>query len=218
MHRHALTLALAIMLLVPAFPRGEGIPQTAQAPAAQASEWTVDPAHSSASFAVRHMMVTNVRGVFGKVSGTVLYDGRDVSTVSADISIDVASIDTNNEKRDAHLRSPDFFDATTHPTMSFKSKRVEKGSPGNFKLIGDLTIRGVTKEATFDVEGPSAPVTAMGGVTKVGATATTTLNRQDFGIKWNRNMDAGGVVVGDEVKVTVELELNKNAPTPSSAP
>jgi polyisoprenoid-binding protein YceI len=185
------------------------------APALPPNTWMIDGAHTLAGFSVKHMMVTNVHGRFGKVSGTVFYDGRDVSTIKADITIDATSITTDNEKRDAHLKSPDFFDAAQFPTITFKSKRVEKGAAGTFKLVGDLTMRGVTKEVALDVEGPT-PVVNAGPVAKVGATATTTLNRQDFGVKWSRSMDGGGVVVGDNVKVTIEIEANQPKPQPAT--
>jgi polyisoprenoid-binding protein YceI len=215
-----LSTLVALALAAPVFGQAPPAPAPAQAPAqapvqaaAGPNTWTLDPAHTGITFKVRHMMVANVNGSFPKYSGTVTYDGKDVSSVAADITIDATSITTNNEKRDAHLKSPDFFDVATYPTITFKSKRVQKGAAGTFKLIGDLTIRGVTKEVTLDIEGPSQPIQAQ-GATKIGATATTTINRQDYGVKWSRNLDGGGVVVGDEVKITLELELNKRAPAP----
>jgi polyisoprenoid-binding protein YceI len=207
---------LALTLAAPVFGQAAPAPGAAQAPAPAPNTWNIDTNHSTAGFVVRHMMVTNVRGSFGKTTGTVTYDGKDVSSVAADVTIDTTTITTNNEKRDAHLKSPDFFDVATFPTITFKSKRVEKGGAGRFKLIGDLTIHGVTKEVTLDVEGPSQAIVAQ-GATRIGASATTTLNRQDFGVKWSRNIDGGGVVVGDEVKVMLELELVKRAAQPGSA-
>jgi len=177
------------------------------APAA-AQTWKIDASHSSATFTVRHMMVSNVPGRFGKVEGTIVYDGKNIAGVKADATIDATTITTDNEKRDAHLKSPDFFDTTTYPTITFKSKRAEAVGNGKFKLIGDLTMRGKTKEIVLDVEGPTDPVTVQNSQ-RIGATATTTLNRQDFGVSWSRTMDSGGVVVGDQVKVTLELELIK---------
>jgi polyisoprenoid-binding protein YceI len=174
--------------------------------AAQTTEWKIDPAHSQATFQVRHLMVTNVRGDFGKMSGTVQWNGKDFTTVQAEATIDVASINTREQKRDDHLRSPDFFDAATHPSITFKSKRAEPTGPGAFKLIGDLTIRGVTKEVVLDVEATDIVKDPRGG-SRVGAQATTTVNRQDFGVKWNRTLDTGGVVVGDDVKITIDLAL-----------
>jgi polyisoprenoid-binding protein YceI len=177
------------------------------APAA-AQTWKIDPAHSSATFTVKHMMVSNVPGRFGKVEGTIVYDGKNIAGVKAEATIDASSITTDNEKRDAHLKSPDFFDTTSFPTITFKSKRAEAVGNGKFKLIGDLTMRGKTKEVVLDVEGPTDPVTVQNSQ-RIGATATTTLNRQDFGVSWSRTMDGGGFVVGDQVKVTLELELIK---------
>lgn len=179
------------------------------APAA-AQTWKIDSAHSTATFTVRHMMVSNVPGRFGKVEGTIVYDGKNIAGVKAEATIDATTITTDNEKRDAHLKSPDFFDTTSFPTITFKSKRAEAVGKGKFKLIGDLTMRGKTKEVVLDVEGPTDPVTVQ-NAQRVGATATTTLNRQDFGVSWSRTMDGGGYVVGDQVKVTLELELIKQA-------
>ena len=180
------------------------------APAAAQTTWTIDPSHSSAGFTVRHMMVSNVKGSFGKMEGTITWDGKDVKTIQATATIDTTTITTNNEKRDAHLKSPDFFDVAQFPTITFKSTRVEPGAAGHFKLIGDLTMHGVTKEVTLDVEGPSQPLVAQGR-TRVGATATTKVNRQDYGVSWSRALDGGGVVVSDEVVITLELELVKAA-------
>lgn len=181
---------------------------------AQVTTWDIDPSHSQATFQVRHLMVTNVRGDFGKMTGTVNWDGRDFSTVQAEATIDVSSVNTREQKRDDHLRSPDFFDVASHPSMTFKSKRAQLVGPKKFKLVGDLTMRGVTKEVTLDVEATD-PITDMRGATRVGAQATTKINRQDFGVKWNRALDAGGVVVGDEVGVTIDLALVKKAASPA---
>jgi polyisoprenoid-binding protein YceI len=186
-------------------------PAAAQAPAAAAAgpnTWTLDSSHTSAGFAVKHMMVSTVRGAFGKTEGTITFDGKDVSTVKADVTIDATTITTNNEKRDTHLKSKDFFDVQAYPTITFKSKRAEAAGAGKFKLIGDLTMRGVTKEVTLDVEGPSQPLIQQGRA-RVGATATTKLNRQDYGVSWSRALDGGGVVVSDEVVITIEMELVK---------
>lgn len=205
-------------LLAAALAVGVLAPAAAQSPAAAPHTWTIDQSHTTAGFSVKHMMVTNVHGTFGKVEGTITYDGADVSTIAADITIDAASINTNNERRDTHLRSADFFDVENHPTLTFRSKRVEEVGDGRFRLIGDLTMRGVTKEVALDVEGPS-PVINAGRVFKVGASASTSINRQDFGLTWNRMLEAGGVTVGDEVKITLEIEANKpnpDAPPPSA--
>jgi polyisoprenoid-binding protein YceI len=196
---------LGLMLAVSA-------PAAAQAPAAAAgpNTWNIDTAHTQSAFAVKHMMVSTVRGSFGKTEGTITYDGKDISSIKADVTIDATTITTNNEKRDTHLKSPDFFDVAKFPTITFKSKSATAAGAGKFKLVGDLTMRGVTKEVTLDVEGPSQPLVAQGR-TRIGATATTKVNRQDYGVSWSRSLDGGGVVVSDEVVITLELELVKAA-------
>ena len=178
-------------------------------PALGPNQWTVDGSHSAANFSVRHMMVTTVRGQLGPITGTVEYDGKDVRTVKADVKIDVNGISTQNAKRDGHLKSDDFFDVANHPAITFKSKRVEPGAAGTFKLVGDLTIRGTTKEVVLNVEGPTPPVKGMGGI-RVGATATTKINRLEYGLKWNSMVEAGPVV-SDEVNITIDLELTRPA-------
>jgi polyisoprenoid-binding protein YceI len=175
---------------------------------ARADAWEIDSAHSGAHFSVRHMMVSTVRGDLGKVSGTVSLDDKDVTKSTVDATVDVTAINTREPKRDAHLKSPDFFDAAKFPTITFKSKKVEAATPGHLKVTGDLTMRGVTKSVTLDVEGPSAAVTAMGG-TKRGATITGKLNRKDFGLVYNKVLETGGVAVGEDVNVEIDLELNK---------
>ncbi len=177
---------------------------------AQAQTWTIDTGHSGAHFAVRHMMVSTVRGDMGKVTGSVVYDSKNLAAASVEATIDVTAISTRDEKRDAHLKSPDFFDVASYPTMTFKSKRVVPGADGAFKLVGDLTMRGVTKEVTLDVEA-LRPAIKMGNSSRTGTTATTKINRQDFGVKFSRTMDGGGLVVGDEVTVTIDLELIQQA-------
>ena len=200
-----------------ASPQAAPAPQAQASPAAGPNTWQIDSSHTTAGFSVKHMMVTNVHGSFGKVSGTIEYDGKDPSTIAADVTIDAASIDTNNEKRDTHLRSADFFDVANHPTITFKSKRVQKSSDGAFKLVGDLTMRGVTKEIALEVEGPS-PLVNAGRVYKVGASASGVINRQDFGLKWNRALEAGGVTVSDTVKLVLEIEANRpNPAAPTTA-
>lgn len=179
---------------------------------ALAETWRIDSSHSSATFTVRHLMVSNVNGSFGKMEGTVDFDGSNIGQAKATATIDTTTISTNNEKRDAHLKSADFFDVAAHPTITFVSKRAEAVSPGKFRLIGDLTMRGVTKEVVLDVVGPTDPFAAQGNV-RMGATATTTLNRRDYGVNWSRALDGGGVVVSDEVRVTIELSLIKQKAT-----
>jgi polyisoprenoid-binding protein YceI len=180
---------------------------TAPAPAARSYE--IDSSHSSASFKVRHLMVSNVRGEFRKVSGTVVVDDVDITRSVVDVTIDAASIDTHDEKRDQHLRSPDFFDVETYPTLTFKSKRVQAGKGGGLFVTGDLTAHGVTREVMLDVEPLSPEVADPWGNIKRGASARTRLNRKDFGLGWNAVLESGGVLVGDEVSVTIEVELGR---------
>jgi polyisoprenoid-binding protein YceI len=175
------------------------------------NQWRIDPSHSAAHFSVRHLMVSTVRGQLGPVSGTIEYDGKDVRSIKADVSVDVVGINTQNQKRDAHLRSADFFDAVNHPALTFKSKRVEPGAAGRFKLVGDLTLRGTTKEVALDVEGPSPIAKGMGSNVVTGATATTSINRLEYGLKWNSMVEAGPVV-SNEVRITIDLEANRPGP------
>jgi polyisoprenoid-binding protein YceI len=188
-------------------------PQTPPAKPAAAplgpNQWQIDASHSAANFSVRHLMVSTVRGQLGRISGTVEYDGKDVRSVKADVAIDVNGINTQNEKRDGHLRSPDFFDAANHPQVLFKSKRVEPGAGGAFKLIGDLTIRGTTKEVALDVEAPSPIIKGQRGVV-TGTTATTKIKRLEYGLKYNSMVEAGPVV-GDDVTITIDLEIGRPA-------
>jgi polyisoprenoid-binding protein YceI len=184
---------------------GAGHPAAVQAPAA---EWTIDSAHSRAQFAVRHLMVSTVRGLLGKVTGTIRFDGSDVKTLAVDVTIDVTGIDTAEPARDKHLRSADFFDTEKYPTLTFRSKRAEAAGAGRFRLVGDLTMHGVTKETTLSVEGPS-PELKQGGTSRVGAMAMVRLSRKDFGLTWNRAIEAGGVTVSDEVDVTIDIEATR---------
>jgi polyisoprenoid-binding protein YceI len=173
--------------------------------------WQIDSSHSSAQFAVRHMMVSNVRGEFSGVRGTVEYDPANPAQSKIDVTIDATTVNTREAKRDAHLKTADFLDVEKHPAMTFRSKRVEPAGPGKLKVTGDLTLRGTTREVVLDVEGPSAPVT-MRGTQRTGASATTRISRSDFGLTWNRAIEAGGVVVGDEVTITLDVELTTSAP------
>jgi polyisoprenoid-binding protein YceI len=172
-----------------------------------AAPWEFDPAHTGVQFKVRHLMVSSVRGDFEKISGKIVYDEADVTKSTADITIDTASINTRVAKRDEHLRSPDFLDAAKYPAITFKSKRVEKGGNGTLKMTGDLTIRGVTKEVVLTVEGPTPAIKDMQGNARVGGQATTKIQRKDFGLVWNKALETGGVVVGDEVDITIDVEI-----------
>jgi polyisoprenoid-binding protein YceI len=175
-------------------------------------ELQVDPAHSTATFAIKHMMVSTVHGNFGKVTGTVNHDPKDATKSSANIQIDPASLDTRVEKRDAHLKSADFFDVQKCPDMSFKSAKVEKAAEKKYKVTGDLTMHCTTKPVTLDVEGLNGPVKGPQGANLYAATATGKLSRKDFGLTWNRALEAGGVAVGDEVQLTVDLEMTDSPP------
>ncbi len=181
---------------------------------AAASTWDIDPAHTESSFVVRHMMVSNVRGQFGKTTGVVQQDDKDVTKSSAQITIDTTTIDTREPKRDAHLKSPDFFDVEKFPTITFKSTKIVKGEGNTLKVTGDLTIHGVTKPVVLNVE--HTPETLAGGKIRRGFTATTKINRKDYGLMWNKTIEAGGVLVGDDVTITVEGELIKQGPPSAS--
>jgi polyisoprenoid-binding protein YceI len=193
--RIALTAGLAAALSLPA--------------SAANSNWQIDPAHSSAQFSVRHMAISTVRGAFSKVTGSVVFDDKDISKSTIDVTIDANSVDTRVPDRDNDLRSEKFFDVAHYPSITFKSKKVEQVAPGKLKVAGDLTIRGTTKEVVLDVEGPTVPMKDPWGNTRVAATATTKINRQDFGVKWNATLDNGGVVVGDDVSIVIDVELVK---------
>lgn len=176
----------------------------------QGADYKIDSAHSNAGFTVRHMMVSNVKGQFSKVTGTISYDEANPGATSVEASVDVTTVNTNEPKRDAHLKSPDFFDVEKFPAMTFKSKKAVKGGRG-LLLTGDLTMHGVTKEVTLDVE-VSPEVKGMRPGTFVrGANAATKINRKDFGLNWNRAIEAGGVVVGEEVSISIDIEANRAA-------
>ena len=183
---------------------------------AASSTWQIDPAHSAAHFSVRHLGISNVRGDFTKLSGAVQLDDKDMSKSSVNVTIEAASIDTRVENRDKDLRSERFFDAANYPTLTFKSKKVEQAAPGKLKITGDLTIHGVTKEVVLDVEGPTAPIKDPWGNQRAAVTGSTKINRQDFGVKWNATLDNGGVVVGDEVSITFDIEMVQ-PPAPKAA-
>lgn len=171
--------------------------------------YEIDPVHSYVGFEITHMMVSTVRGEFGSVSGTLTWDPAKPTATTANGVVGVASVDTRDPKRDEHLRAPDFFDAAKFPEMKFTSKEVKNVGKDGFDLVGDLTIRGVTKSVTFRVATPAAERTDPWKNVKSGTRATTVINRQDFGVTWNQSLDQGGLLVGDEVKITLELELNR---------
>ncbi len=171
--------------------------------------WVSDQAHSSAHFKVRHMMITNVSGDFTGVDAKIDLNAADITKSKVEASLDAKSIDTNNGKRDEHLRGPDFFDVQKFPLIKFTSKTVAKSGKDQLKVIGDLTVHGITKSVTLDVAGPTAAFKDPWGNMKRGLSATTKINRKDFGLTWNKALEAGGVVVGDEVKIELELELQE---------
>lgn len=177
---------------------------------AWASEWEIDSSHTASQFSVRHMMISTVRGQFGKTTGAVTLDEKDVTKSKIDVTVDVATVDTRDAKRDAHLKSPDFFDVEKFPTMTFKSTKIAKKGK-TLSVTGDLTIRGVTKPVTLENVVITEPVkTPWGGLAR-GVTATGKLNRKDFGITWNKALEAGGVLVGDEVQLVIDAELTPRA-------
>ncbi len=173
--------------------------------------YQIDAAHSSLTFSVRHLMVSNVRGAFSGVTGTVSYDPEKPSETSIDATVEVSSVNTNDEKRDGHLKSPDFFDVATYPVMTFKSKHVESTGPDSQKVTGDLTLHGVTKEVTLSVEEISGESKDPWGNIKIGATVKGKLKRSDFGLSWNAPLETGGVLVGDDVKIEFDLQFLKAA-------
>jgi polyisoprenoid-binding protein YceI len=176
---------------------------------AGASTWKIDPAHSAAHFAIKHLVVATVRGDMGPIAGTLELDETNPAKSTVTATVDATAINTRDAKRDEHLRSPDFLDTAKYPTITFTSTKVEKVSDTQYKVTGDLTLRGVTKPVVLTVEGSPTPVKDPFGNTKLGGTATTRINRQDFGIAWSKSLDAGGLVVADEVDITIDLELTK---------
>jgi polyisoprenoid-binding protein YceI len=176
----------------------------------QAVTWRIDPSHSSAQFSVRHMMISTVRGQFGGVKGTVVYDPKNPAASTVEATIDVTTINTGQAKRDSDLKSEDFFDAKRYPEMKFKSKSVEVAGPGKLKVSGDLTINATTRPVVLDVDGPTPPIRDPQGREKVGVNATTKVSRKEFGILYNPIMEGGGVTVSDEVSIVLEIELFKS--------
>lgn len=176
---------------------------------AMASTWSLDADHSTAQFKVRHLMISNVKGVFEKISGTLTLNDQDITASSVNVSIDVASVNTNIKKRDDHLRSPDFFDVAKFPTMTFVSTKVVKAGKDKMNVYGNLTIKGITRPIVLNVDGLTAEVKDPWGNGRRGASATTTINRKDFGVLWNKAMDNGGMVVGEEVGIQLEVEFIK---------
>ena len=179
------------------------VPQTA------VTTWNIDPAHSVAEFKVKHMMISNVKGQFAKLSGKLITDGTDHSKSRVDTVIDATSIHTNDPQRDAHLKSADFLDVEKFPTLEFKSTQVKVHGEGDLSVEGDLTIHGVTKKVVFSVEGPTAPAKDPWGNTRIAVAATTKINRKDFGLAWNAALETGGILVGEEVTITLDVQYVK---------
>ena len=182
---------------------------TLATPQTAVSTWNIDPAHSVAEFKVKHMMISNVKGQFAKVSGTLTLDESELTNSRIDALIEAASIETRDAQRDAHLKSPDFFDVEKFPTLAFKSSRISLVRDGELAVDGDLTIRGLTRKVTFNVEGPTPPAKDPWGNTRVAVSATTKINRKDFGLTWNAALETGGILVGDEVTITLDIQFVK---------
>ena len=174
-----------------------------------AANWKIDPAHTSVEFKIKHLMISWVKGVFTDVKGTAVFDDADPGKAGVNVQIATASVDTGNKKRDDHLRSPDFFDVASYPVMSFVSKKVTVADGIPTQINGELTLHGETRDVILEVEDFSQTITDPWGNTRRGASATTTINRKDFGLTWNKALEAGGVVVGEEVRISLEVELIK---------
>jgi polyisoprenoid-binding protein YceI len=187
--RIALATGLAAALVLPAV--------------AATSNWQIDPAHSAAQFAVKHLAISTVRGAFTKVQGTVRFDDQDITKSTVDVTVDAGSVDTRQPDRDKDLRSDHFFDVEHYPAITFKSKKVEQVSLGKLKVTGDLTIHGVTKEVALDVDGPSAPIKDPWGNQRMGVSASAKISRRDFGIGANY----GPAMIGDEISITIDAEM-----------
>ncbi len=181
------------------------IPQTSTT----TTTWNLDPVHSVAEFKVKHMMISNVKGQFPKVTGVLTLDESDVTKSHVEASIEAASIETRDAQRDAHLRSADFFDVEKFPTLSFKSTRISVVRDGELAAEGDLTIRAVTRKVLFTIEGPTPSAKDPWGNTRIAVSATTKINRKDFGLTWNSVLETGGILVGDEVTITLDVQFVK---------
>jgi polyisoprenoid-binding protein YceI len=173
---------------------------------AMAANYQLDADHSSIQFKIRHLTVSNVTGTFNKFKGSASVEGEDIATLKVEVTIDAASVDTGHEKRDEHLRNADFLDVAKYPTITFVSKKVMKAEPGKLRVTGDLTLHGVTREITVDLEGPTPEIKDPWGNFRRGATGTAKIDRRDFGITWNKALDTGGLVVGNEVGIQVDIE------------
>ena len=182
---------------------------TLATPQTATTTWNLDPVHSVAEFKVKHMMISNVKGQFTTVKGILSLDESDLTNTQVEASIEAASINTRDAQRDAHLKSADFFDVERFPTLSFKSTRISRAGDGELAVAGDLTIHGATRNVVFAVEGPTPPAKDPWGNTRLGLAATTKINRKDFGLTWNAALETGGILVGDEVAITLDLQFVK---------
>jgi polyisoprenoid-binding protein YceI len=179
------------------------------APQTTTTTWNIDPVHSVAEFKVKHMMISNVKGQFAGVKGDLALDEADLTNSHVEASIEAASINTRDPQRDAHLKSGDFFDVEKFPRLSFKSTRISRVGDGELSVAGDLAIHGITRNVTFTVEGPTPPTKDPWGNTRLGLSAATKINRKDFGLTWNTALETGGILVGDEVTITLDLQFVK---------
>ena len=183
---------------------------------AATSSWEIDPAHSQVNFKVRHMMISNVEGKLGALTGTIQFDDKAPAKSTVEAQIDVTGINTGNDKRDGHLKSPDFFDVAKFPSATFKSTKIQKSGKGKFKVTGDLTLHGVTKPVVLAVEGPSAAMKDPFGATRRAFSATGKINRKDFGLTWNKALEGGGFLVGDEVTLDISVEAIEKPAAPAA--
>ena len=182
---------------------------TIAVPKTSVTTWNVDPAHSVAEFQVKHMMISNVKGRFSKLSGALSLDESGHHNSNVDVSVEAASIHTGDDQRDAHLKSADFFDVEKFPTLTFRSSGVREVNDGGLSVDGDLTIHGVQRKVTFAVEGPTPPSKDPWGNTRIAVSATTKINRKDFGLTWNAALETGGILVGEEVTITLDVQFVK---------
>ena len=171
------------------------------------STWNLDPIHSVAEFKVKHMMISNVKGQFATITGVLTLDETDHTNCRIEASIDAASVNTRDAQRDTHLKSEDFFHVEKFPSLSFRSTRITRSGNGELAVAGDLTIRGVTRSVVFSVEGPTPPAKDPWGNTRLGLSATTKINRKDFGLTWNAVLEAGNILVGDDVTITLDVQF-----------
>jgi polyisoprenoid-binding protein YceI len=202
--RHA-----SILIVTAEKVRKDNKMSTLAVPQTSATTWSIDPAHATAEFKVKHMMIANVKGQFSKITGVLLHDESNPTKSRAEATIEAASIETREPQRDTHLKSADFLHVKKFPTLSFKSTDIKVAGEGELKVQGDLTIRGVTRKVTFAVEGPTPPTKDPWGNTRIAISATTKINRKDFGLTWNAALETGGILVGDEVTITLDAEFVK---------